>query len=114
MLSNTIHIVQECVFYVFRKIKKSDFFSLLDFLDLSLWLSVIFRPKTLGLQYMLLLLHFYVLRFFLKIQNNVTFYVFLLCFTRVLELWQIHTSMLCARIMHFTKQENSLAYVTMY
>jgi len=53
-----------------------------------MWLSVVFRPKTLGLEYMLLLLRFLrFLRFFLKIQKNATFYVFLLCFTRFLELW---------------------------
>jgi len=49
-------------------------------------LIVIFRPKTLGLQYMLLLLRFYV---FLKIQKR-DFLRFLLCFTHFLELcWGI-------------------------
>ena len=37
---------------------------------------------------MLLLLRFFTFFYvFLKIQKNVTFYVFLLCFTRFLELW---------------------------
>jgi len=47
---------------------------------------VVFGPKILGLQYISLLLRFFYV--FLKIQKNVTFYVFLLCFTRFLELWR--------------------------
>jgi len=53
----------------------------------QIWFSVVFRPQNLGLQYMLLLLCFLRFYVFLKIQKNVTFYVFVPCFTRFLELW---------------------------
>ena len=50
---------------------------------------MVFRPKTSGLRYMLLLIYvFNVLTFFLKIPKNVTSYV-LLCFTGFLELWRV-------------------------
>ena len=48
-------------------------------------MSVIFRRKTLGLQYMLLLLRFYV--FFRFLIQKSDFLRCLLCFTRFLELW---------------------------
>jgi len=51
-----------------------------------------FRPKSLGLYRPTIRVinatFFYVfLVFFLENRKNVTFYVFLLCFTRFLELW---------------------------
>ena len=52
----------------------------------QVWLSVIFGPKILGIQYMLLLLRF--LRFlrFLENPKKRDFLRFLLCFARFLEL----------------------------
>jgi len=47
---------------------------------------VVFRPKILGLQYILLLLLFT----FFEDPKYVTFYVFLLCFTRFLEVCETY------------------------
>jgi len=46
-----------------------------------------FRPETLSLYRPTCYYRYVFLRFFFKIQKNVTFYVFLLCFIRFLELW---------------------------